>query len=393
MASPSGQTIKVISFNKISMKPDVCAAFAGPLADLPLVTELNLRETGLSDDGLAELTRGLKKNMHLRRVDLSHNSLTDQSADSLQQWLGYVRAQRDEAVWAQSLRGGIIDTDNPNLDVGLHGLSLAHNAIGERVMEWLADFLLEDTSFTSLDLSGNTGISEKSLVKLGETLTEVNSTLMFCDVSGIPSIARSFDEDLPFKPMWSLDRRAFVRESKKTDVVRTLARIGNAIESVSSRPTSSVSQVPPGPMHAVTVEMLAEARYTGGQSSLPSKRSEREEELLDILENTVTAFHTLLDNLESKGALKPTGSTASGVPKKVKKAKKKAKSRDAEKKSQSGGSAKSTKSDVSDIPAATSDSNGKSSAESDKEAVTKETIELDVEMVRERIQQLLAESM
>jgi len=93
----------------------------------------------LSDESLNYLSNGLKKQVTIRRLDLSNNYLSDNSGYILARVLSAHSEGKDELIWMFGLRN-----EYPNqlmLDYGVYEISLANNHITDRAIFDLSEAL------------------------------------------------------------------------------------------------------------------------------------------------------------------------------------------------------------------------------------------------------------
>jgi Ran GTPase-activating protein (RanGAP) involved in mRNA processing and transport len=137
----TNRTIKILNLSLNMIGAEGCVLFGSVLKYNHVLEELNLSRNDIRE-GVVSLAEGLlgSEVTHLRRLDLSWNSLTDQGAEAL----------------ANVLQKNSV----------LESLKLSSNAIGDDGVCALADALHADMALSELDIVGNQMRNAAPLVRL-----------------------------------------------------------------------------------------------------------------------------------------------------------------------------------------------------------------------------------
>ncbi|RHY89590.1 hypothetical protein DYB35_004904 [Aphanomyces astaci] len=160
-----------INVSHMAMGDDMCKIFAQCLADLPMVTSLNVRNNRLTDSGIGALVYVCLNKDDLTSLDLSENKVDGDAAAALAEYVAAPTCALTE------LRMNKSDVDDGEVlgfaqalhtNTSLRTLELSRNLIGSAEMmnvvkpdmitggEAIAEMLCNNSFLTKLDLSWNT---------------------------------------------------------------------------------------------------------------------------------------------------------------------------------------------------------------------------------------------
>ncbi|KAF0852334.1 mitochondrial LRR_RI domain-containing protein [Andalucia godoyi] len=288
LAAPSVvQSLSLLDLSGLHLTVEYCEMIAPALCRLQHLKELVLMNCRLSDDAFSRIASALKKNMAIEKVNVAHNILTDVSAETLVDALRYQRIHKDEQTWMESLRdyttgkpgagaGAVANSQNAvvgfhgGLQMGLQSLCMKDNELSDRSADLFCEFLEDDAYLESLDISDNPRIGRRAVLRLLYCLTEINKTLMICDLSDLPvwNAVTSQVLKAKFKPkkddadgevpgaddeiallnhpmirsMWAPSKRVFMRQygsESRTEMVRSLTQISRLLQEQQEQATAS----------------------------------------------------------------------------------------------------------------------------------------------------------
>jgi hypothetical protein len=164
----------------LKIKLDCWKLLARGLMNRTPLTYLALNYCKLDDEALVVLTPALRKQDMLRKLDLSHNELSDQAGYCLGRIISRQGERRDEEIWALGLRN-----EFPESQLGLEELCVANNKLTDKAVEDLCGFLFHDVWLHVLDLRRNclTGTGLREVANLLST----NKSIIVLDFRENPS--------------------------------------------------------------------------------------------------------------------------------------------------------------------------------------------------------------
>jgi len=143
---------------------------------------LSLNYCRIRDEEIAILSPAIERCVHLRKLDLSNNSLGNKSGFHLARIISLHSLHKDESIWRSSLRGGDLSSEEGNF---LQEVCLANNQLDDFAVFELCRALGLDCWVRALDLRRNK-VGAEALKAIWSVLRS-NEHLLVVDVRETPA--------------------------------------------------------------------------------------------------------------------------------------------------------------------------------------------------------------